>query len=158
MAGDNEAVDGVLGDTYKNDFLRRHKNAPWLDRVRFMGRISEEEKEQEFADCDIFVSPSLYESFGIIFIEAMRYGKPVIGCRSGGMPEVIGDGEAGLLCEPGDASDFERCLDILLADAVLREKLGEQGRQRQRRLFSEESMCRGSVEIYRKMIQNGRSR
>ncbi|MBE6968990.1 MAG: glycosyltransferase [Ruminococcaceae bacterium] len=156
LAGDNEAVDGVLGDTYKNDFLRRHAQAPWLERVKFMGRISEEEKEQEFADCDVFVSPSLYESFGIIFIEAMRYGTPVIGCRSGGMPEVIGDGEAGLLCEPGDAADFEHCLDRLLADPALRRKLGEQGRQRQRTLFSEESMCRGSEAIYRKMIEKGR--
>lgn len=121
-----------------------------------MGKVSDEVKEQEYAECDVFVSPSLYESFGIIFIEAMRYAKPVIGCKAGGMQEVIADGETGLLCKPGDAADFERCLDRLLSDATLREKMGKAGLERLSQKFTETAMCKRCEEIYRDMLQNRR--
>ena len=51
--------------------------------------------------CDIFVAPSQFKSFGLILLEAMMFAKPVIGCRAGGMVEVVEHGEFGLLAEPG---------------------------------------------------------
>ena len=153
LAGDNTIYDDIIGDTYQHKLLADNKGAKWLKRVHFLGKISDEQKEQEFADCDVFVSPSLYESFGIIFIEAMRYAKPVIGCKTGGMQEVIADGETGLLCRPGDADSFRECLDRLLSDAALRRKLGEAGLARLNEMFSEETMCRRCEEIYREMIK-----
>ena len=153
MAGDCDIIDDVIGDTYKNKLLKENKGAKWLKRVHFLGEISDEEKEQEFADCDVFVSPSLYESFGIIFIEAMRYAKPVIGCNVGGMKEVISNGETGLLCEPGSAESFATCLDRLLRDASLRYTMGQAGLERLNHMFTEETMCDGALEIYREMIE-----
>ena len=152
LAGDCEIYDEVIGDTYQKKLLKENRGAKWLKRVRFMGKVSDEVKEQEFADCDVFVSPSLYESFGIIFIEAMRYAKPVIGCRVGGMQEVIADEQTGLLCQPGDAQSFQACLDRLLADEALRRKLGSAGRERLLAMFTEEKTCEGSEAIYREMI------
>jgi glycosyltransferase involved in cell wall biosynthesis len=58
------------------------------------------------------VAPSRYESFGLVFLEARMFGKPVIGCRAGGMIEVIEEGVTGLLAEPGDAASLEASLDI----------------------------------------------
>ena len=153
LAGDCDIVDDVIGDTYKNKLLKENKGAKWLKRVHFLGKISDEEKEQEFADCDVFVSPSLYESFGIIFIEAMRYAKPVIGCNVGGMKEVISNGETGFLCEPGSAESFATCLDKLLKDASLRHTMGQAGLERLNRMFTEETMCDGALEIYQEMIE-----
>lgn len=153
MAGDCNIIDDVIGDTYKNKLLKENKRAKWLKRVHFLGKISDEEKEQEFADCDVFVSPSLYESFGIIFIEAMRYAKPVIGCNVGGMKEVISNGETGLLCEPGSAESFATCLDKLLRDASLRYTMGQAGLERLKHMFTEETMCERALEIYREMIR-----
>lgn len=152
LAGDCNIVDDVIGGTYKNKLLEENKGAKWLKRVHFLGKISDEEKEQEFADCDVFVSPSLYESFGIIFIEAMRYAKPVIGCNVGGMKEVVSNGETGLLCEPGNAESFAACLDQLLGDASLRRSMGQAGLERLNRMFTEENMCDGALEIYGEMI------
>lgn len=154
LAGDCNIVDDVIGDTYKNKLLKENRGAKWLKRVHFLGKISDQDKEQEFADCDVFVSPSLYESFGIIFIEAMRYAKPVIGCNVGGMKEVISNGETGLLCEPGNAESFATCLDKLLRDASLRYTMGRAGLERLNRMFTEETMCDGALEIYREMIEN----
>lgn len=153
LAGDCSIVDDVIGDTYKNKLLKENKGAKWLKQVHFLGKISDEEKEQEFADCDVFVSPSLYESFGIIFIEAMRYAKPVIGCNVGGMKEVISNGETGLLCEPGNAESFATCLELLIKDATLRHNMGQAGLKRLKCLFTEETMCDRALEIYREMIK-----
>lgn len=154
LAGDNTIYDEVIGDTYQHKLLMDNKGAGWLKRVHFLGKISDEQKEQEFADCDVFVSPSLYESFGIIFIEAMRYAKPVIGCKVGGMQEVIADNETGLLCQPNDADSFCECLDKLLADESLRKKMGKSGQKRLIEMFSEDTMCRQCEEIYREIINN----
>lgn len=156
LAGDCEIVDDVIGDTYKHWFLKKNRGAKWLRRVRFMGRISDEQKEQEFADCDVFVSPSLYESFGLIFVEAMRYGKPVIGCNAGGMREVIEDGVTGLLCEPEDPASFEQCLDRLLSDPDLRVSMGKAGLERMHRMFTDTVMCEQCEKIYREAIRNYR--
>lgn len=81
----------------------------------------------------------------------MRYAKPVIGCRAGGMQEIIADGETGLLCRPGDASDFEQCLDQLLSNADIREKMGTAGLARLQEYFSETAMCQKCESIYREM-------
>ena len=153
LAGDCNIVDEVIGDTYRNKLLKENKGAKWLKRVKFLGKISDEEKEQEFADCDVFVSPSLYESFGIIFIEAMRYAKPVIGCHVGGMKEVVANGETGLLCEPGNAQSFADCLERLIKDEMLRHMMGQAGLERLHRMFTEETMCEGALKIYREMIE-----
>lgn len=152
LAGDSDIVDDVIGMTYKQKVLSEYADAPWLDRVKFLGKISEKEKEQEFADCDIFLSPSLYESFGIIFVEAMRVAKPVIGCRVGGMQEVIEDGVNGLLAEPGDANSLENCLIRLLDDSDLRHQMGEAGLTRYQNMFTTEAMCKECEAIYRSII------
>ncbi len=156
LAGDCEIFDDVIGDTYKNKLLKENRGAKWLKRVKFLGKISDEEKEQEFANCDVFVSPSLYESFGIIFVEAMRYGKPMIGCRAGGMPELIVDGETGLLCEPGNAADFKACLERLIQDPQLRQSMGAASRARMEQMFTEQRMCEETEKIYREVVRNGK--
>lgn len=152
LAGDDTIIDDVLGETYKRDFLKKNRGKKWSKRVHFLGKITDEEKEQEFADCDVFVSPSLYESFGIIFLEAMRYGKPVIGCKIGGMQEVISENETGLLSIPNDSNSFASCLDRLLADTSLRKKMGKAGRRRYEEMFTDKKMSIDCEKIYRRII------
>ena len=148
LAGDDSIVDNTLGTTFKNAFLKDNHNAKWLKQVEFLGKISDEEKEQCFADCDIFVSPSLYESFGIIFVEAMRYGKPVIGCKCGGMQEVIGDGVNGFLVEVDNDSSLFGALEQLILDKVLRERMGREGLARFRDRFTCERMAEETLAFY----------
>ncbi len=82
------------------------------DAVRYTGPVSEEELHCAYAASDLFALPSHYESFGFVFLEAMAHGVPVIGVRTGGVPEVIRDGETGLILE--DADD-----EVALTDALI---------------------------------------
>lgn len=87
---------------------------------------------EEYRAADIFCLPSLQEGFGIVFLEAMASGLPVVACRSAAVPEVVPDGEAGLLVPPGEPESLADALIRLLSDGPLRQKMGEAGRRRAR--------------------------
>ena len=86
-----------------------------------------DELERQYAACDLFVAPSLYESFGLIYLEAMRFAKPVIGCRVGGIPEIVEDGRSGLLVAPGDAAALAKAIRDLLDSPERRATMGAYG-------------------------------
>jgi len=100
------------------------------DRIQLIPNFSEAEKAEIFAACDIFVSPSGHESFGITFIEAWAAGKPVVGCRSGAIPTVIDEWEDGLLVPYGDVPQLVSAILELLTDEALRERLARRGREK----------------------------
>ena len=100
------------------------------DRVRLPGEIPSDAVSREYRNADVFCLPSLQEGFGIVYLEAMASGLPVVACRAGAAPEVVPHGETGLLCEPGATADLVRSLRRLLTDPVLRREMGERGRRR----------------------------
>jgi phosphatidylinositol alpha-1,6-mannosyltransferase len=107
------------------------------DRVIFANKISDQDLPDVYALSDVFVMPSRaqlekcdVEGFGLVFLEANACGKPVIGGRSGGIPDAIVDGETGLLVNPHDLEDIASALIRLLSDHELADRLGEQGRLR----------------------------
>lgn len=88
-------------------------------------------------DCDIAVVPSTEpESFGLVAIEAMASGKPVVAAAHGGLLDVVEDGETGILVPPGDASSLADAIEKLASNKELRRQYGEAGRRRQEKLFS----------------------
>lgn len=128
LIGDKSLVD-ENGVNYFAEFEAAHKKAPWFKRLYAPGFVSEKELADKYKECDLFVAPSRYESFGQIYIEAMASGKPVVGSRVGGIPEVVEDGVNGLLITNEDAGDLERKLDHLISDDALREKMGSASRR-----------------------------
>ncbi|MEB3280990.1 MAG: glycosyltransferase family 4 protein [Lyngbya sp.] len=116
--------------------------------ITFAGAVDSEKLHQMYQKCNLFVAPSRYESFGLIYVEAMSYGKPVIGCKTGGVPEVIDEGVTGLLAQPNDSQDLAEKILKLASDANLRHQMGQQGRQRVERLFSREQMAKQTIENY----------
>lgn len=112
------------GATFAQRFLERHATAEWLPRVVFAGPASEAELAARYAQADVFVAPSLFESFGLIYLEAMQHGVPVVGTTVGGVPDVVRDGVDGLLVPPGDAAALAVALDRLMGDEDLRCRLG----------------------------------
>ncbi len=100
------------------------------EHIHLVTNFAEEEKAQIFAACDVFVSPSGHESFGITFVEAWAAGKPVIGCRSGAIPAVIDEWEDGLLVPYRDVPQLASAILELLADDALRERLAHRGREK----------------------------
>lgn len=80
--------------------------------------------------CLVGLIPSWIETFGIVALEAMVMGKPVIASRVGGLPDVVIDGETGLLIEPGSVSELRDAVQLLLSDSELRDRFGREGRKR----------------------------
>jgi glycosyltransferase involved in cell wall biosynthesis len=101
------------------------------------------------AACDVVVHASvLAEPFGRVVVEAMLASRPVVATRTGGVPEVVTDGETGLLVPPGDVQALRHALERLLADSGLRERLGRAGRMRIREHFSWERAVAETVLAY----------
>jgi glycosyltransferase involved in cell wall biosynthesis len=98
-------------------------------QVRFMGHVPYEELPRYYSGCDMFLAPSLYEPFGMVYLEAMACGKTAIGCDAGGVPEIIRHGQTGILVPPGDAVALASTLDHLLDEPDRRHAIGEQARQ-----------------------------
>jgi glycosyltransferase involved in cell wall biosynthesis/GT2 family glycosyltransferase len=145
----NDRIPGPDGRTYREVF---EASVPptLLDRVRFHGEATEDRLRGLYRACDIFAAPSRFESFGLILVEAMMYGKPVVACRTGGMVEVAEDGRTALLAEPGDAASLEACLEQLVQDPSLRHALGEAGRRRYEARFSPGPMADGVAALLRR--------
>jgi glycosyltransferase involved in cell wall biosynthesis len=98
-----------------------------LDRVHFLDRISREDLGACYAHCDVFALPSAGEGFGLVFLEAMAFSKPVIGASTGGTTDLIEDGVNGLLVPPGDSDRLTQALFRLLREEPLRRELGRRG-------------------------------
>ncbi len=93
-------------------------------RVRFLGGVPEEMMERVYQEADVFAMPSKNEGFGLVFLEAMRYGKPCIGGNHGGTPEVVRHGVDGYLVEFGDEDSLTRHLGEMAGDRSLVKELG----------------------------------
>jgi glycosyltransferase involved in cell wall biosynthesis len=105
------------------------------DRVHFLEGLSKEELASRYAAADVFALPSIGEGFGLVFLEAMAFGKPVVGADAGGITDLIRDGSNGLLIPPNDPDGLAQGLSRLLQDEALRRKLGECGAAMVRREY-----------------------
>jgi glycosyltransferase involved in cell wall biosynthesis len=113
------------------------------------GRMANEEIGSHYSRAGIFVFPSLWhEPFGIPVIEAMAAGLPVVATRSGALPEVVVDGETGILVERGDGEGLAAAISKLLADPHLRARMGAAGRRRVRQLFTWDRSVARLEELY----------
>ncbi len=121
----------VVGDGDDRGRLERLAvDAKVRDRVLFVGTKADEELAGYYHACDAFVMPSHSEGFGIVYLEAMSHGKPVVAANSGGAPEVVEAGVTGLLVEYGDVPALASGLTRLLTDRECRQRMGEAGRRR----------------------------
>lgn len=123
------------------------------ERVTLAGRLPQPEVDRWLQTADVFVAPSLYESFGLVFPEAMRWGTPVVGTTAGGIPEVVTAGETGVLVPPGDPVTLAAALAQLLTDDPLRGRLGAAGRADVEARFSSDRMAADAVRVYARVIR-----
>ena len=134
----------IVGDgPYRDDLDRLARAAGVRDRVVFAGRVDADGLPAIYALSDVFVMPSRVrpaacdvEGFGLVFLEANACGKPVIGGRTGGIPEAIVDGKTGFLVEPESVGDIAERLGTVLTDRELAAEMGRQGRTRVKAHFS----------------------
>jgi glycosyltransferase involved in cell wall biosynthesis len=119
----------IAGGGPEDERLRKMVQSNGLEeRVKILGRVSEEEKHRLLSECRLFVFPSVWESYGIAAAEAMSYGKAVITTNVGGLPEVVGD--TGVLVPPREPDALSRAINELLSDDDRRRELGLRARER----------------------------
>jgi phosphatidyl-myo-inositol dimannoside synthase len=105
------------------------QKSPARDRIIFVGKLKLDQLKGYYSRSDAFVMPSRQEGFGIVFVEAMALGKPVIAGDHGGAPEVVRDGVTGYLIDSNDRKALTQRLIQILQDEPLRRKMGEAGRE-----------------------------
>ncbi len=101
------------------------KDRPWL---RLLGPIAQDRVPDFYASLDVFAMPSRTDSFGIVYLEAWANSKPVVAAMAGGVPEVVTDGETGLLVPFGDVPALATAIGGLVDDRQLATRLGDAGR------------------------------
>ena len=121
------------------------------ENVKFLGFLQEEEKYIYYKSADLCVVPSVYESFGIVLLEAMAYGKPVVASNVGGIPYVVENGTTGLLFECGNVKELAEKIIVLLRDEELRKKMGEAGRERAKE-FTWDKIAEQTVDLYNEIL------
>jgi len=109
---------------------------------------------QLYSHAAVFVCPSIYEPFGLINLEAMACGTPVVASRVGGIPEVVVDGETGRLVEPGNAAELGQTLREALADPERARRMGEAGRRRVEAHFSWDRIADRTMAVYHEAIHS----
>ena len=141
----------IVGDGILRPRLQeRARQLGIQDSVHFTGIV--DDVRDWLANFDLLVMPSLSEGFPTVLLEAMAMGCPVVASCVGGIPEVVVDGEHGLLIEPGDAGVLAKAIDALLKDEGRRRTMGEKGRGHVAREFGLEKMLRRLEQEYEKVL------
>ncbi len=99
-------------------------------QVIFYGSLTGEELQQKYREHGLFVLPSVNEAYGIVFLEAMQFSLPVIGCTAGGAKEIIDEGENGYLVEPEDENSLAELINMLNNDRQQLARLSKAARQK----------------------------
>ncbi len=153
---DNSGADGWQarhGMDYPAYFRARHPHLS--SRVCFEGYVAEEDLPARYREAAFVVAPSRYESFGLVYLEAMRAARPVLTFAAGGAAEVFAEGAShgALLVPPGDGEAFARSLGRLAGDAALRQELGRRAAQRFQEAFTSGRMAEKTAAFYEEVVR-----
>jgi glycosyltransferase involved in cell wall biosynthesis len=121
------------------------------DRVTFLGQRSD--PERVFAAADLVVHTPRLEAFGLVVVQAMACGVPVVAARLGGLPEIVLDGVTGYLAEPTDPESAGRLIGRLLGDPVARATMGRAALERARQEYTPDRFALRHRELYRRLIR-----
>ena len=147
----------VVGPGKPDDDSYRIMSERNLQDVVFVGRVSDQDKARYYKSADIFCSPATgKESFGIVLLEAMAAGKPVIASEIEGYSSVITHGQEGLLVEPKKDDALAKAIALLLNDPALRARLGANGRQTVEQ-FRWERVAARVMDYYKTLLRTERA-
>jgi glycosyltransferase involved in cell wall biosynthesis len=130
----------IIGDGTQDEALKMYKNENNLQNVEFLGKRSKEEVLSILYNSEFLICPSeWYEVLGSVNLEAMLLGKPIIGSRIGAIPEMVIDGETGLLFEPGNYKKLSEKIKTLFNNKELIQKMSQNASSRIKNLMSYEN-------------------
>jgi len=122
------------------------------ETVKFMGALPHNEVMKFMSACDIFTMPSWQETFGLVYLEAMAHGKPVVGCKGQGMDKIITESNAGLLAEPKDVHSLVNALEFLISNPLDAQAMGERGRKLVFESYSHTKNAEKTIKVYEEVL------
>lgn len=125
------------------------------NHVRYLGKKYGPDKQLLLRQSDVFVFPTWHDTFGLVLLEAMSVGLPCVSTPEAGIPDVLGDGEAGLLCKQRDSRALADALGRLIASPSLRQRYGTAGQQRFLERFTIETFEERLREVFSKLLGGG---
>jgi glycosyltransferase involved in cell wall biosynthesis len=143
----------LVGDGHDRPRLEQlARDSGVTESTLFLRGLTQEELFACYAHCDVFALPSSGEGFGLVFLEAMAHGKPVIGGAHGGTLDVIVDGVTGMLVPHGDIAVLSSALKSLLDDPRRANEMGREGRRRVETLYTFERFQTGLTQVLEGMF------
>jgi colanic acid/amylovoran biosynthesis glycosyltransferase len=118
-------------------------------QVRILGAVGQDELPDLYGEADVFCLPTLAEAVGVVNMEAMATGLPVVSSRLAGIPELVEDGVSGLLVDPGNVGQLADALRTLAGDPAMRRRMGEAG---QRKVEAEFDAAREAAKLRRALV------
>jgi glycosyltransferase involved in cell wall biosynthesis len=116
--------------------------------------VDDARRDELYATCDVFVAPSRYESFGLVYLEAMSRAKACVACEAGGAMRIVIGGETGHVVPPGDGSALAEAILDLARDREKRLRMGAAGRARAETEFSVERMVERTLALYDEILES----
>lgn len=142
----------IAGNGYlKNKLKSFSRKLGVEDNVKFLGWVPKKDLASLYTAAEIFILPSFYEVFPMAMLEALASGTPVITTNVAGMPDVITDGENGVLIEPGSSSEITDAVLKLLGDNELRRRMGMAGRKNVEEHFTWDNVTEIITQVYEGM-------
>jgi glycosyltransferase involved in cell wall biosynthesis len=128
------------------------------ERIQWLPLLSQSELAAEYRRASIHVVPALDEGLGLTAVESLLCETPVVGFRSGGLPDIVPDGVAGRLVEPGDERALAEALDVVLADPDARRAMGAAGRAHAEQRFGAAAASQRYADLYRRTLDTAAQR
>jgi glycosyltransferase involved in cell wall biosynthesis len=148
-----ESLESFYRDGYLNQ-LKRKLSPEAAKRVTFTGLAAHGEVPTFYQRADIYIGPSLYESFGVSVLEAMAAGVPVVTTGVGAVPELISDGHSGLVVDTADPSGIADAVIRLFRDSELRNAIVFAAREAVWKKFSWETICSELIQMYHRALDS----
>lgn len=145
-------VIGGVGP-FRGDLERRARELGIAHRVHFAGWLSEQAAQALYGYADVAVVPSTYEPFGIVALEAMAAGAPLVASDVGGLADIVQHGWNGLKALPGHVHSLAEQIDRLLTDRALARRLAAEGQRQARDRYSWQGVARATIDLYQRVSQ-----
>ena len=145
----------VIGDGPERENLERlSRKLSLSSQVEFLGQLPREGVMRSMAECDIFSLPSWQEGFGIVYLEAMAHGKPVIGCLGEGIEDFVINEQTGFLVKPQDLESLVETLADLLRDPQKGIETGKKAQEYVLENFTWERNAQRTIQLYQEIIKD----
>ena len=154
----------IIGDgEWRSRIMEVVNETGTTDLVEMAGRVTEEELVEAYRRADVFALPAVFDSkgdtegLGVVLIEALCAGLPVVGSDAGGIPDIVVDGETGWLFPPGDDEELATVIASVLDDPLEARNRVRAGIRRVRERFAPDSIARNYTECYKIALSGRRS-